>query len=138
MQPVRLQLVGEHSIGAQQCDALNLLALERVPSQRMNHGFIARGPGQLDRIQVVALGGEAEILRGILLRLGVLEGTCRDLGGPFAVGGPGPGSVDGIAIDLEPTTDIQQHLLHFIRDGAVGTRPDVHQQVAILAHDVTS
>src|ERR1700735_4083385 len=136
MQAIGLQLVGERRGQAEQGYRPNLPSFGRTPGNGMNHGLMARGPGELDRVEVVAFGGEAEVLRGVFLSLGVLEGSCRDLGWPFSVGGPGSGSVDGIAIDLEPTADIEQYVLHLVGDGAIGTGTDVHQQVAIFAHDV--
>ena len=68
----------------------------------MNHCFLSRGPRQLDRIKIVALGREAEILRRIFLRLRVLEGSRSHPGGSFAIAQPGPGSVDRFAVDLQP------------------------------------
>ena len=73
MQPICLLLIGQRRTRAQKRDRLNLLALQCVAGDRMNHRFLSRRPSQLDGIQIVALAGEAEILCCIVLRLGVLK-----------------------------------------------------------------
>src|SRR5581483_2305244 len=102
----------------------------------MNDSLAIGRPGKSDGVERVALGGEAEVLGRVVGRVSVVEGTAGDFGWPFAVSAPRTGAIDGVAVDVQPRTNVEQDFLHFVGNGPVGARADIHQQVAVLADDV--
>src|ERR1700680_1196244 len=51
-------------------------------------GLAVSRAGHADGVDGVPLGGEAEVLRGVGLGIGVVKGAADDLGGAFADGFP--------------------------------------------------
>src|SRR6266478_4154231 len=135
VQTVELLPELELGVGAEQGYPLNLLSTNRG-SQSLDDRFSAGRPTEFNRIQVVAPGGETEVLGRVGGGVGVMERACRDRGRTLAINLPGTRAVNSIAVYREPGTDIPQHLPNFVRDGAVRTRADVQEQIAILADDV--
>ena len=85
---------------------------------------------------MLALDGEADVLGGEHLLLGVGELALLDLRGALAALAPDLGAVDGFAVDGHPLADFGQHLGVLLRDRAVRLGADVQQQRAVLGHDV--
>ena len=60
----------------------------------------------------------------------------RDLGRPFAIDTPVTRTIDGFAVDRQPPAQVAQQTGRFVGDHAVRPRPNVEQQVAVLADNV--
>ncbi len=56
--------------------------------------------------------------------------------GPSPKTVPGPGAVDGFAVDLEPRAHLEEDGFGFFGDGAVGFGAYVEEQVAVFADGV--
>ncbi len=63
------------------------------------------GHAELNGVQIGTLGGEAEVLRSIGLRFGVVEGSWLDESWALAKDLPRACAIDSVAIDLEPLSD---------------------------------
>jgi hypothetical protein len=96
----------------------------------------AVGPVEDFYVDLVGLGGGAPVPGGGELGVAalVLLGGAEGSGGDVEDGGGG--SVDGVAVDLEPLAHLLEALDLGLRDDAVGVRPDVEEVVAALADDV--
>ena len=68
----------------------------------------------------------------VFLSLG-LRNTPRT---PLARHLPHARAVDGLAIRLEPFSDLQQTFLHDHRNPAVGARPDIQAKIPAAAHNI--
>src|SRR5215469_5718193 len=104
--------------------------------ERVNHSLGIGRPGESNRIEHIALGGETKVLGCIARRVGVVKRSSRYLGGTFTVDPPRPGTEDRIPIHIQPCSYIEKNLLYFFRDCAVRAWTDVQQQIAILADDI--
>src|SRR5450755_4195073 len=124
--PQAVRTLAELHLGlaAHQGHRLNAFATQRQP-KGMNYGFSGTRPSQTDRVQDIAFGREAEILRRVVGCVGVVKGASRDSRGPFAICPPGASTVDGLSVRVQPLPDIQKHPLDLIRDYPVGAGPDV-------------
>src|SRR5439155_20580420 len=103
---------------------------------RLNHRLSLGGPAELDGIQDIAPGSEAEVFRSVGSGVCVIKRSFRYLGRAFSVDLPRARPVDGVAVHLQPRPNVAQYMLHFVWDRSVRARPDVHQEVAVLAHHV--
>ena len=108
------------------------------------------GPARQDRVDVLALGREERLDRGLARRR--LLGQLRDVvdrlvllvvldlrllaRAPLLGDAERPRAVDRLAVDLQPGAHLRQPLLHHHRDRAVGVGADVEQEVAAAADDV--
>src|SRR5450755_3439886 len=94
--PQAVRTLAELHLGlaAHQGHRLNAFATQRQP-EGMNYGFSGTRPSQTDRVQDIAFGREAEILRRVVGCVGVVKGAGSDFRGSFAVGPPGASAVDG-------------------------------------------
>ena len=122
---------------AQQIHAADLAHLIlAAESERRDHGFVLR-PAHHEGVQRAALGGVADVGRGqvfaiALVERGVAGGRRRGASGDL----PGTRAVDALAVHRHPFGDLF-HRLEFvvIRLAAVGQR-DVEHQVAVAADDI--
>mmetsp|Transcript_21538 Transcript_21538/g.61341 ORF Transcript_21538/g.61341 Transcript_21538/m.61341 type:complete len:254 (+) Transcript_21538:758-1519(+) len=64
-------------------------------------------------------------------RAGCVEDVCREV---VRLDQPGVGAVDGLAVETEPVSHLEQPLLKVEVDSAVGCWADVEQQVAAIRH----
>ena len=84
----------------------------------------------------VTLGGEADILAGEGLSLSIRKRTSHRQRRSLTKFFPGSRAVNRFPIHLEPGTDLAQHLLFWLRNGAVCFGTNVEQQRAVLADDI--
>src|SRR5258708_6221212 len=104
--------------------------------KRMNDSFSIARPRHFNCIEGRALRSKGKVLGGVVRSLGIVERSSHNLGRALAVYLPRPRAVDRIAVHFEPRAYREKYLLYLVRNRAIGTRTDIHQQVAILAHNV--
>ena len=93
-------------------------------------------PRERDRVERAALGRKPDILTGVRLGFGIFERSANHLRGPFAEHRPRARAVNRFAVHAQPPADIQQNSLRLLWNRAVGSRPDIQQQSAVLAGDI--
>ena len=82
-----------------------------------------------------ALGGETDVVRAVG-GAAFVEHAAHFPGRTFAGNFPRAGAEDGFAVDFHPLGQSFQKGGFVFVNRAVAARRDVHQQVAVLAHDV--
>jgi len=121
-------------------DAARLIWIPRV--ERMEQELAAAGgPAQRGGVENVAVrilrNGVADVLRRVGLDVVILfRRVGGGLRGAFAEDGEGARVVDGFAIDAEPIADLEQNDARLLRNGSIGLRAYVEQQVAVFADGV--
>ena len=68
--------------------------------------------------------------------VGIVERTCGDFGGTFAVNSPRACAVDRFAVDFEPGANLAENGLNFLRNRAVGAWANIEEEISVLADDV--
>src|SRR5215813_5213735 len=104
--------------------------------KRVNYNLAISRPAEPNRVKHIAFGRETKVLGCIARRVGIVKRSSRYLGWTFTIDPPRPSTVDRIPIHIQPRADIEENLLHFLRDAAIGAWTDVQQQIAILADDI--
>src|ERR1700722_13639729 len=102
-------------------------------AERVYYSLAIGRPAESDRVEDIAFGREAKVLRSVVRRIGIMKRSGRYFGRTFTIDPPRPSAVDRFSIHTQPGADIEKNLLHFVRDGAVRAWTDVQQQIAILA-----
>jgi hypothetical protein len=87
-------------------------------------------------IQRVPFGGEANILTGKRLAMGVSKFAAWDLGRTFTENVPRARAINCLAIDVKSLADFQQNILLCFGNRSVWTGSDIQQERAVLADDI--
>ena len=90
---------------------------------------------QRDRIEHRTLCRKSDILRREWLLL-VRKRPAGRFRRPFSIDPPWPRAIDRLAVYVQPFTCTQQSSRFLIRDGAIGTRPDIQQKITVLADNI--
>jgi hypothetical protein len=137
----RFGIAGEgHGLaGAEQADGRGIGGEGGVFAEGGHDDFAIMGPAENDGVQDVAFDGVAHVAGGEAGRGEFTEAegfVAAGLGRALAENRPRPGAVDGLAVDAEPVSDLEQDFAGGLGDEAVGLRADVEQEHAVLADDV--
>src|SRR5215831_6465683 len=99
----------------------------------MDHRLPRFRPTQLDRIERASVHRESEVICYVTGSVSVMKRAGRHFGWSLTIRLPRSRTVSGISVHPQPRSHFLQHLLNLVRNGAVRSRPDIQQQIAILA-----
>jgi hypothetical protein len=107
-----------------------------IALKRLNNDLAIRRPIHDNCIQSVIALGETNIGAGERCARLIRESAAGNEGRAFAEGSPTASSVNGSAIDIEPSPDGLEHFHFNLGNRPIRARSDVQEQTAVLAYDV--
>lgn len=135
MQTVRALIKVDRSGRSEERDTLDAAVTSNT--ERVNNGFPALlRPREFDGVERPSFGGEAKVVLRVSVGVDIMEGACSNPGWTFTEDSPRTCAIDCFSVDVKPIADLEQHLLHLIRDRAVRAGSDIHEQITVFADDI--